>query len=472
MLTYFPKYFTNRAIILYFLILVVVTLFFYSYTMIWLGFVLGILEIVCFFYFSNHLTKKWEQISSKSFIKKLFTTSLIIRLAWVVFSYFLYMHLTGTPFEPGTADAYGYHQTGLEIANLGLRNGYWGVFKAFSEVLGVSDSGYISYLGVVYFLFGDSLFIVRIIKAILSAFTCVLVFKLASRTFGESTGKMAAIFCMLMPNLIYYCGLHLKETEMLFLTVAFMERADYAIRSTKLSFSNIIWPVLLAGSLFFFRTVLGATALFAFITALIFSNKRVLKKGWKRAVLIIWVFVAISYFMGGRIATEVEGVWEKRTTSQQQSMEWRTQRKGGNQFAKYASASIFAPMILVIPFPTVVNIENQSNQQLLNGGYYVKNIMAFFAMLALLWVLKNRKWRDYSLIGTFTLGYLIVVALSAFAHSERFHMPALPFVLIIAAFGVSLSTNKTKKYYLFYLVFIFIAVVGWSWFKLAGRGFL
>lgn len=38
---------------------------------------------------------------------------------------------------------------------------------------------------------------------------------------------MAGIFYMLMPNLIMYTGSHLKEAEMVFLTVAFIERADY-----------------------------------------------------------------------------------------------------------------------------------------------------------------------------------------------------------------------------------------------------
>ena len=60
--------------------------------------------------------------------------------------------------------------------------------------------------------------------------------------------------------------------------------------------------------------------------------------------------------------------------SQQQSMEWRAEREGGNQFAKYASKSIFAPMIMVIPFPTMVETPGQENQRMIHGGNYVKNI--------------------------------------------------------------------------------------------------
>ncbi|MGC3978985.1 MAG: hypothetical protein QM751_12645 [Paludibacteraceae bacterium] len=88
----------------------------------------------------------------------------------------------------------------------------------------------------------------------------------------------------------------------------------------------------------------------------------------------------------------------------------------------------------------------------------------------MVFIIKTKRWREYLFIGTFTIGYLIVLALSAFAQSERFHQPALPFILILSAYGVSEITRKTKKYFTWWLMLIFVAIVGWSWFKLAGRG--
>lgn len=350
-----------------------------------------------------------------------------------------------------------------------------GQFPAFTSMskyagrLALSDYGYPLYLSVIYFLTGNSILIVRLVKAVLSALTCVFVYRLAKRNFGEETGRIAAVLCMLMPNFIYYTGIHLKETEMVFLVLAFLERTDYAMRSSKLTIKNLILPILLAASLFFLRTVLGATSLFAFATALMLSTKRTVKKE-NRLVLISWVLLVMVYFLGGRLATEIEEAWEERHMSQQQSMEWRAEREGGNQFAKYASKSIFAPMIMVIPFPTMVETPGQENQRMIHGGNYVKNIVAYFAIFALLMVVLDKKWRDYLLLGSFMLGYLLVVALSAFAHSERFHLPALPVLLIFAAYGIGRQENKHKKYFTWWLVFIFVAIIGWSWFKLAGRG--
>lgn len=468
MLNYFPKYFTSKAIYLYMAVLVMVSIIFMQYTMSWYWYLFGLIAVAGFFFFSNTLSKTWSKLSEKIFTKRLFTTALILRLIWVVFSYFFYIQMTGQPFEFFTGDSWGYNQCGEEIA-AALRDGNWNIFGVYIDIMGVSDTGYISYLGVLYWLTGDSIFIARVIKALLSGFTVVLIYRLAARNFGESTGRMAGIFCMLMPNLIYYCGLHLKETEMLFFTVAFVERADNAIRSAKFTFGNLILPILLASVLFTFRTVLGAATLFSFFTALVFSTKKVGNIS-KRFVLIIWVVAAVVFFMGGKIATEVEEVWENKNTNQQTSMQWRAERKGGNAFAKYASGTVFAPLILIIPFPTMINIEYQPNQQLLHGGYYVKNILAFFVMFAIVMVIKNKKWRENLLISSFMFGYLIVIALSAFAQSERFHLPALPFFLIFAAVGVSYATNKTKIYYMWYSGFIFVAIIVWSWFKLAGRG--
>jgi len=467
MLNYLPKYFSSKAVSLYIGALVLCNILFFNRMLSPMFWVFGIVEVFAFFYFSNRLTRKLANSSEKLFVKKLFQIALIIRVVWVVFSYFFYSAMTGKPFEWGAADALGYHGTAEWIVDL-LNMGKLQVFIDSLENR-YSDMGYSLYLGLQYFVTDKSIFIARILKAVYSAYTCVLIYQLAKRNFGAETGRMAAIFCMLMPNLIFYTGLHTKEVEMVFLTVAFMERTDKLLRGKKYSFSTLILPLLLAGSLFFFRTILGATAVFALFTTLIFSTNKVLGMG-KRTLLIIWVLVTAGYFVGGKLASEVESVWAARNQTQQTSMEWRSTRDNGNKFSKYAGGAVFAPMIFVIPFPTMVGTPNQENQQIINGGNYVKNIMAFFTLFALFLIIKTKRWREYLLIGSFTIGYLIVLALSPFAQSERFHQPALPFILILSAYGVTQLTNKTKKYYTWWLMLIFVAIVGWSWFKLAGRG--
>lgn len=467
-MNYLPKYFTEKAMLLYVGALVVISLVFFSRVLPFMFMVFGLVEVIGFFYFSNLLTKNWATYSPKRFRKNLFATAFFIRLAWVLFSYVYYSSVNGDPFEFFAADSKMYHETGIWIHNL-LTNNQG--LQPFLDSLrgGYSDAGYSTYLGFQYMITGDSLLIERLLKSFYGAFTCILIYKFAVRNFGEEVGRMASIFCMLMPTLIYYCGVNLKEVEMLLLTVWFMERADAMLRNKKFNFVEIAPPLVLAGLLFFFRTVLGATALFALFTSLMFSSTNVV--GWgKRSILIVWVLAAVGYFVGGQLATEVEGVWKEKDTNQSSSMEYRSKQEGGNKYAKYASTAIFAPIIFIMPFPTMINTEGQPTHQMWNGGYFVKNFMAFFVLLALIWVLKNKKWRDYTLIGSFTIGYLGIIAMSSFAQAERFHQPALPFLLILAAFGVSKLTNKSKKYFKWYMIFLFIVLLGWNYFKLAGRG--
>ena len=467
MLNYFPKYFTSKAISLYLGVLLLCNLIFISHALSIIWWAFGLVEVLSFFYFSNQLTRTWGNYSEKRFIKKLFQTALIIRICWVVFSYLFYTFMTGQPFEFDAGDASGYHEEALWLVDM-FHKGSIQAFLDFNKGR-MSDAGYPFYLGLQYWLTGGSIMIARLLKALYGAYTCVLIYKLSNRNFGDVVGRMAAIFCMLMPNLILYTGLHVKETEMLLLTVAFMERADAMFRNKKFNFIEIAPPIILAGLLFFFRTVLGAAAIMALFTTLIFTSTKLLGFG-KRIVLIVWTLAVVGYFIGGTISTEVESVWASRDKNQETSMKMRASEVNGNTYAKYASGLVFAPIIFVIPFPTIVETPKQENQKILNGGNYVKNIMAFFTIFALIWVIRNKKWRDYILIGSFTIGYLIVISLSAFGQAERFHLPALPFELIMAAYGISLMTNKDKKYFRWWMIFIFIAIVAWSYIKLAGRG--
>lgn len=461
----------NKAMYVYFALLMCVPILF-GYPMEWYFWIFGIVEVVGFFYFAHQLPIAWQKYSPKIFIKKLFTTALTIRIVYVVFSYWFYNEMTGSPFEFHPGDVMFYDHMG-QYGHQCLSNGEWnllGKFKAHADAA-LSDSGYPLYLSVVYWIFDDSILITRIIKCFWSAWTCVLVYKLTSRNFGESVGRMAAIFCMMMPNLIYYCGLHLKETEMVFLIVLFAERADYAMRAKHLDWKALIIALLVACFLFMFRTALAAVAMIAMAVTLMLSSKKVLSLGKKIA---IGTFVVLAMFatVGNQLIAEAEELLAQSGDNQSNSLEYRTTREGGNKLAKYAGAAVFAPLIFTIPFPTLVDTPNHENQRMVHGGNYVKNITSAFTIFALFSLLLSGNWRKHVLIIAIGSGYLIVIALSAFAQSERFHLPALPFSLILAALGISMLTNKQKKWFNYWLIFIFMVNLVWAWFKLKGRGLI
>lgn len=466
-MNYFPNYISNKAILAYLISMLIVNTYFFSHMIPVTWLISGVVAVIAFFQFSSRVSLIWQNRNEKALLRKLFMYSLIIRLLWVFFSFYFYSYMTGKPYEFSAGDSIGYHEEAIWLKDMMLQ----GNIKPYLEYIKnrYSDMGYPFYLGIQYFFTDGAVLIARIIKAILSAYSVILIFNISNRNFGLATARIAAVFAMFMPNLIYYTGLHLKETEMLFLILLFVERTDNALRSNKLQILEIVVPVILASSLFLFRTVLGATALFSLATAVLIGEKQLIH-GNRRFIMTIWVVLAIVVIMGGRLATEIESVWQSRSLNQEESLLWRSERDGGNAFSKFASYSIFMPLIFILPFPTIVNVFGQENQMLLNGGNFIKNIIAFFVMFAIFQIIKKKEWRKYIFVLSFLASYLIILALSAFAHSERFHVPALPFELMLAAYGIHNFSNKYKRYYIIYLVLIVIAIIGWSWFKLAGRG--
>ena len=105
--------------------------------------IFGIVEVVGFFYFAHKLPITWKNYSPKAFTKKLFTTALTIRIVYVVFSYWFYNEMTGSPFEFGAADVMLYNEVG-QYGHICLSNGEWNLLTKLEAYAGLalSDFGY------------------------------------------------------------------------------------------------------------------------------------------------------------------------------------------------------------------------------------------------------------------------------------------------------------------------------------------
>lgn len=465
MIPYFPKALAKKGILTYLISLSLVSLVFFKFAMSIEYFIMGIMWVTGFFLLSSSATKQWNRYSRKRFIWTIFIIALVLRVAWVIFSYYYYMAKTGTPFEFQSFDAEGYHNEAVWLSN----ESWDTAFKYWGTLGGVSDMGYPLWLTVVYKIFGQSIIIARLLKCLIGALTCILFYNFARRNIGETPGRMAAIFFVFFPNLIIYCGLHLKETEMIFLVVAFLERADQMIRRKDFGILNILLVALLGLSLFFFRTILGLTAIMAIFAGLMFTSNRL--GGWLKTVLIV-SFAAGTIFLlaGGTIATEVEGYWESRVENQFKKR--ASQEARGFRWAKYATGAVLAPMEFVMPFSTMVDTD-QANQNMLHGGNFVRNFFGIFVLLALYSVVfKEKNWRNFALLAAFIVGYLGVISVSGYGNAERFLLPALPCLLVMTAYGIS-KLNAAGYQYVHYWYFIVVILeLGWAFFKIGGRSLL
>ena len=481
-LPYIPKNVTNTAMLTYMAALLACSVLYNNYALEIRWMIFGIVEVVGFFYLSNSLSKSWINIRPKTFIKNIFWLGFALRVAWVIISYLLYQHWTGTAFSINAADELFYDEMGHYGASL-MRQGNFAIYGPMVNYAGTvafSDMGYPIYLSIVYFIFFDSVIMARIIKAILSAWTAVLIYKLASRSFGEHVGRMAGIMCMLMPNLMYYCSMQLKEVEMMFLAMLFVERADALLRQPKMPWRSLALLMLIPAFMFMIRTALAATMVMGLALALLLTSGRVVK-GWRRMMLIMVVVTGGLVIVANEsnILTDVQQMWETRNSLQQTNMEWRAVRSdmagGLNQrFARYAGASVFAPMIFTMPFPTMTETPGQENQKMIHGGNYVKNIVSIFTIAVLVFLLFSGTWRAHVLPASILCGYLLILVFSNFAHSERFHLPILPLHLMLAAYGISQIHRIPwlKRVFPWWCALMFVAALAWNWFKLAGRGMI
>lgn len=465
MLTYFPKFFTSKSIAYYAATLALVSLAFMSHVLPFQFILFGFVEVVVFFVYSNRLTMQWQRLSPMAFSKKLFSTTAVIRLVYVVFIYIYYLEMTGQPHAYQAGDELIYQGMASEWHDYGFD-----VFRRnVKTYIDISDSGYHWWLGFEYMLLGTSVLPVRLIKCFIDAYSCVLIYHLATRNFGEAAGRMAAVFYMLMPNAWFYCGVTLKETEMAFMVILFAERADLAFRSPQIKVKDLLVPLAVVVVMFAFRTALAAVLAATIAVALVFSSKKQLNVGKKilySAIFAVWMFMTI----GVELVQETKIMYESHAENQRAGYEWRAEREGGNTFAKYASATLFAPLIFTIPFPTMVNVPYQGNQMMLNGGNFIKNVMSGFTIFAVFLLVFRKQWREHVLLLALMCGYLLVLVFSNFAQSERFHFPVLALELMFAAYGITQVTVRQKRWFSFWLIGLVVANVIWAWVKLAGRG--
>lgn len=437
------------------------------------------ISVVLFFYGGSVLSKSWSHDREKQFIKNIFIAGFLIRLLWIIYCYFFF-NMEHYGFIYGDdADTGWYMDFGKDLSKwlVGDSN------MTLSQIIkhndsAIDDTGYPMWLGLVYLIVGtdNDVFIPYILKCIMSSFCAIFIYRIAKRHFGEGTARMASIFVCLNPNMIYWCGTMFKEIEMVFLCCLAVDNFDRVLTLGKqYTFKNLL-PGILAGlALMFFRTALGLVVFLAVFADIVMASQRVMSTGKKILVgLLVALVLAVS--MGERLRTQSRELIETAHSGRQNvNMEWRAERKGGNAFAKYAGAAVFAPMILTIPFPTFNSaLDTQYLQMQLSGGSYIKNILSFFVILVMFMMLISGEWRRHVFILAYTLGYLMVLILSEFAQSGRFHMPIWPMLMLFAAYGVQIAkTNaKVRTWFPVVLVLEVVVCLAWNWFKLKGRGMI
>jgi len=468
---FWPYVYSRKLIILALLLLIVFSLLFSDKMMAFPILITGFIIFSAFFLLLNNYSVSWISYSPKVFYKKLFLYSLLFRLVFVVYQYLLayYLQPGSFPFEINATDSWTYHIAAVEIRDdLFNRN----LFSTLKDILRErSDWGFTIYSGIIYRIFGNSPVFVRLMNCLLGSLTVILLSKIAGNLRSFQHARLTGIIAMLMPPLLWFGGMSLKETLMIFMVVAVLHYGiDYVIKR-KLKIIGIIIMISFTFFLLYFRTIL-AILLFICLGAYFFINTANRKNIsviilFSTFILATWFLIKTFGFIGS-----IEGAYGQSKNFFTTKMTEKTQMVGNINYKLTAVSPLIIGSSVVTPFPSFLYLEERQLGIVIHyQNELIRNFMYYFAFMGLFYLFKS-DFKKNSLIIMFTLGYLFIMAYTGYSFEDRFQLVSLPTMIICMSAGLIDSKPVWLRRWNFYLAAIIIAILAWNVFKLSIRGIL
>lgn len=427
------------------------------------------IAIILFFYTAlNFYNRSWGNI--KNFELKLFTHSLVFRLIsiagmhWITSLY----NPESLPLEIGAADSWNYMLSGEMVADAIKHDR--SVFRTLSYFWkGESDYGFSIYIGTIYYIFGNSVLVIKILNAILGALTALKIYQITKMLYPEKTARTAGILIMLMPPLLWFTGMLLKETLLIFILVSICKLVINLSQNPKDIKLNLFLIMLYISSLFYFRVFLAPLAIISSILHFSFFTKQKLR------YRLITMFIGLLLSVGSYLIVMKLGMADSVTTliedSKGQFLNELT--SSAEQRGVSYKIAIIAPLIIVgsivTPLPSLLHFDDgQIGIYAHFQNELIRNFMYFFLFIGIINFIKNNN-RAGLYVFLFSMGYSIIMVSSGTSFQDRFQLLSLPFLIIFMADGINSSARNKEKKWSVYLFFIFLAILSWNFFKLAIR---
>jgi hypothetical protein len=461
--------YSRKLIIMVLLLLFIFFLFFSDKMMPLPILITGFIILVAFFLLLNHYSTSWASYSPKLFYRKLFLYSLFFRLIFVGYHYLLTDTLQpgSFPFEINATDSWTYHLAAIEIRDdLFSKN----MFNTLNEILREkSDWGFTIYTGIIYRVFGNYPLFVRLMNCLLGSLTVIMLSKIAGNLRSFQHARLTGIIAMLMPPLLWFGGMSLKETLMIFMVVAVLHYGVDYVTNRKLKLTGTIIMILFTFFLLYFRTVL-AILLFICIGAYFFINTSN-RKNFSVIILFAtfifttWFLIRTFGFLGS-----IEGTYGQSENFFTTKMTEKTQMVGNINYKLTAVSPFIIASSVVTPFPSFLYLEERQLSIVIHyQNELIRNFMYYFAFLGLFYLFKAG-FKKNSLIIMFSVGYLFIMAYTGYSFEDRFQLVVLPAMIICMSSGLIDSKPVWQRRWNFYLIAIIIAIFAWNLFKLSIRG--
>lgn len=457
------------ALLFAILVLAFHIIFFPSYMMP-LPILLAGFGIILFFFIAlTSYINVWKTCSD--FKTRLFFHSLFYRCIALCGLYFLtaLYDPQNLPFELAASDAWNYHRSGVIVADAVYEGK--NIFNALSNFWkNEADYGFSIWIGTIYVIFGKSVVAIKLFNALVSSLTAIRIYQITKFAYGEKQGRIAGILTMLMPSLLWFTGIFLKETLLIFLIANIGYYTTQIIKTDKFRIPNTFIILVLFGTIFFFRTVLVPLLLACVLLQIVFyktknKNYRIFA-GFITVVLIFGsLFVTYELSMDKHIESAIEASQDQFGTELDKASEDR-----GINYSVALVAPLLISGAIITPFPSLLDFEERQI------GIYahfqneiIRNIMYFFVFIGLIRFIRQRK-AGAIFAASFAILYILILAISGISFQDRFQVLALPFLIVFMSDGIVAQYQEKEKHWIIYLSFIFLAILAWNIFKLSNRG--
>jgi len=471
--TVWPNIYTQKALGVILIILVLLNGVFIKYQtpLVLLITLLGL--TIFFFVMLNKYTFFWRNLDKSSFYRHLFIHSLFYRLICIgIVSWLTYIYQPESlPLEMYAADAWKYFASGSELTN-NIFNGQF-IFLLSKFWYSSADWGYPFFIGIVNTIFGNSVLITKIINAILGSFSVVLLAKIARLLYSYNHARFTGIIAMLMPSLVWYSAKYLKETLMIFIIILVFYAAIKMVRIGRFNLFELLLILCGTSSLFYFRTSLAVIVILA-LTVYFVLNSLSQNRGQTTAFIvgisfIIGIIVLSTYF--GQVR-EVTHQYAQLDEAAKIRITTKLDLAGGVNLKSSVAIPLVMINTLVAPYPSFLNIDSRQISVISHSQNEITRIFIYYFGFLGFFLLLKSDYKKSSLILSFSLGYLLMMALTGAAMFARFQLPAVPFIIIMISVGFIDSPQKWFTRWSGYIVVMGIAIIMWHLFKLYIRGMI
>ncbi len=468
---YWTKENTNIALFFSLAVLLVHILMFIEYVMPLPILFVGLCVLFFFYIALRGYFVSWENV--EKFKNKLFLHSLIYRFLAVIAMYLLTMTYdpANLPLEISASDSWNYHYSGIIVADaIYEEKNIFGELSTFWK--SESDYGFSILIGFLYAVFGKSTLVIKIFNILIGSITVVRIYQITRFLYDEKRARLAGILAMLMPSLLWFGGMLLKETVLIFLIVNTGYLVLKTINIPKFRLVNFVIIVLQITITLYFRTFIAPLLLICVLLQIVFLKTR--KENYRILSLCIGIgLIWSSYMIADRLGM-TEGI-ESIIASSEDQFGNELEHSAKTRNISYSQALV-APLLLagaiITPFPSVLDFEKAQLGIFVHfQNEIIRNCLYFFMFFGLFKILKQRK-KGMIFITFFPISYILILAISGVSFQDRFQVLALPFLIIFMSDGIISKYPKKERHWSIYLAFIFLAILMWNIFKLTNRGLI